>query len=33
MSICRLNQVKIINQKMIFCLKYLKLAKNEEKKY
>ncbi len=33
MSICRLNQVKIINQKMLFCLNCLNLAKNEEKKF
>ena len=33
MSICRLNQVKIINHKMKFCLKCLNLAKNEEKKF
>jgi len=31
-SICRLDQVKIIKQKMIFWMKNINITKNEQKK-
>tara|TARA_B100001029_G_scaffold38222_1_gene29390 strand:+ start:89 stop:208 length:120 start_codon:yes stop_codon:yes gene_type:complete len=31
-SICRLNQVKIIKQKMIFWMKNINITENEQKK-